>query len=126
MDMRPEGVLSGKIIGCAIEVHKQLGPGLLESIYEECLCYELTLAGISFERQYCVPIEYKTKQLANNLRLDLIVEDIVIVEIKSVNKLENIHTAQLLSYLKLTNNKHGLLINFNVELLKQGIKRIAN
>jgi GxxExxY protein len=82
----------------AIEAHRQLGPGLLESIYEECLCHELTLAGISFERQYCVPIEYKKKQLTNSLRLDLLVEDNVIVEIKSVNKLESIHTAQLLSY----------------------------
>ena len=126
MDIRTEGVLSGKIIGCAIEVHRQLGPGLLESIYEECLCHELTLASISFERQYCVQIEYKKKQLTNSLRLDLVVEDNVIVEIKSVNKLESIHTAQLLSYLRLTNKKHGLLINFNVELLKLGIKRIAN
>jgi GxxExxY protein len=126
MDIRPEGVLSGKIIGCAIEVHKQLGPGLLESIYEECLCFELSQAGISFERQREVPISYKQNRLSSMLRLDLIVEDKVIIEVKSVKKLEMIHNAQLLSYLKLTNKKYGLLINFNVELLKSGIRRIAN
>ncbi len=126
MDIRPEGVLSGKIIGCAIEVHKQLGPGLLESVYEECLCFELSQAGISFERQREVPISYKQNRLSSMLRLDLIVEDKVIIEVKSVKKLEMIHNAQLLSYLKLTNKKYGLLINFNVELLKSGIRRIAN
>ncbi|MBV1910601.1 MAG: GxxExxY protein [Kangiellaceae bacterium] len=126
METTPEGILSGKIIGCAIEVHKQIGPGLLESVYEECLCFELSQEGLYLERQFEVPIEYKKNRLNSKLRLDLIVNNEVIVEIKSVRKLENIHSAQLLSYLKLTNRKYGLLINFNVELLKLGIKRIAN
>ena len=126
MELKPEGILSGKIIGCAIEVHKQLGPGLLESIYEECLCYELSQAGISYERQSEVAISYKKNRLSSQLRLDLLVEGLVIIELKSVKSLKPIHSAQLLSYLRLTNIKYGLLINFNVELLKLGIRRIAN
>ena len=126
MRMQKEGILSGKIIGCAMEVHRQLGPGLLESIYEECLCYELSVAKLRFDRQKQIVIDYKGTKLANNLKLDLLVNKEVIVELKATQKLEPIHEAQLLTYLKLANKKYGLLINFNVPLLKNGIKRIAN
>lgn len=126
MDVRKESILSGKIIGCAMEVHRQLGPGLLESIYEECLCYELLASCISYERQKTIPIDYKGQTLGNKLKVDLIVDDEIIVELKATKKIESIHEAQLLTYLKLANKKYGLLINFNVPLLKAGIKRIAN
>ena len=111
------------IIGSSIEVHKALGAGLLESAYEECLCKELSLRGISFIRQHPVPIEYKGSELLCGYRLDLLVENQVVVEIKSVEKLNLTHEAQLLTYLKLGQWKAGLLINFNVLVLKDGIKR---
>jgi GxxExxY protein len=115
-----------QIIGAAIEVHRHLGPGLLESAYEECLCYELSQSGLRFQRQLAIPVQYKGLRLSCDYRLDLIVEDSVIVEIKTVDQLAPIHTAQLLTYLKATNRSLGLLINFNVPVLKDGVKRLAN
>ncbi len=115
--------LSNEIINAAIEVHKSLGPGLLESAYETCLCHELSLRNIPFDRQYPVPVTYKGVNLDAGYRLDILVDDLVIVEIKAIKKLEPIHEAQLLTYLRLTNKWLGLLINFNVPILKQGIKR---
>ena len=126
MENRKEGKLSGKIIGCAIEVHRQLGPGLLESVYEECLCFELKNSGLTVARQHQVSLQYKQQLLESKLRVDLLVNDEIIVELKSVKRLEPIHEAQFLTYLKLTNKKYGLLINFNTNMLKQGIKRLVN
>ena len=118
--------LTGEIIGAAIEVHKTLGPGLLESAYEECFCRELELKKIPYERQKELPIEYKGVRLNCGYRLDVIVSNKVILEIKSCESILPIHEAQLLTYLKLTGIKIGILINFNVPMLKDGIKRIAN
>ena len=118
--------LTGQIIGASIEVHKILGPGLLESAYEECLCHELKLREVSFERQKALPIEYKGIELECGYRLDIVMGNSLIVELKSCESLEPIHEAQLLTYLKLTGIKIGLLINFNVSVLKDGIKRLAN
>jgi len=118
--------LTGKVISAAIEVHKSLGPGLLESAYEECLCREMDLKGISYERQKELPIEYKGVRLNCGYRLDVVVAGKLILELKSCDVLEPIHEAQLLTYLKLTGIKVGLLINFNVPVLKNGIRRIAN
>ena len=118
--------LTGQVINAAIEVHKTLGPGLLESIYEECLCHEVGLKEIPYERQKELPIEYKGIKLNPNFRLDVLVNKQLILEIKSCDTLLPIHEAQLLTYLKLTGIKLGLLINFNVPMLKDGIKRIAN
>jgi GxxExxY protein len=114
---------SNEIIGAAIAVHRALGPGLLESTYEACLVYELTQRGLRVERQKELPVRYQGVRLDCGYRIDLLVEDAIIVELKAVDKLEPIHEAQLLSYLKLSGIKIGLLINFNVEFLKQGIKR---
>jgi len=118
--------LTGKIIGAAIEVHKALGPGLLESAYEECLAHELSLANISFERQLALPVTYKSLQLDCGYRLDFLVEQTVVVELKAVESLQPIHEAQLLTYLKLGGWPIGLLINFNVSVLKKGIKRMVH
>ena len=118
--------LTGEVINAAIEVHKTLGPGLLESIYEECLCHEFGLRKIPYERQKELPIEYKGIRLNANLRLDALVNKQLILEIKSCDALLPIHEAQLLTYLKVTGLKIGLLINFNVPMLKDGIKRLAN
>jgi GxxExxY protein len=118
--------LTGEVIGAAIEVHKALGPGLLESTYEECLCIELGLRNIPFERQKEIPIEYKGVNLNHAYRLDIVVPNKLIVELKACESLEPIHDAQLLTYLKLSGIKVGLLINFNVPVLKEGIKRLAN
>jgi GxxExxY protein len=119
--------ISNTIIGAAIEVHKALGPGLLESAYEACLAFELTQRGLSIEQQKPLPLVYKEVQLDCGYRLDLMVENLVIVELKAIDALAPIHTAQLLSYLKLSNCKIGLLINFHVEILTQGgVHRIAN
>jgi len=118
--------LTGNIIGAAIEVHKVLGPGLLESTYEECLCHELALRNISYQRQVTIPLDYKGMRLECGYRLDLLVESCVLVEMKACESIQPIHEAQLLTYLKLANLKLGLLINFNVPVLKEGIKRIAN
>jgi GxxExxY protein len=112
------------IIGCAIEVHKHLGPGLLESTYEACLLYELQNAGLNVKTEPGLPLVYKEIKLEVGYRLDLLVENCVVVEIKSVEALTDVHTAQVLTYLKLSNSKIGLLINFNVLHLKDGIKRL--
>jgi len=111
------------IIGSAIEVHKSLGPGLLESAYEECLCFELNLRELDVSRQLKLPVKYKDIQLDIGYRLDLLVENKVVVELKTVDKLMPIHDAQLLTYMKLIDCTTGLLINFNVPVLKQGLKR---
>lgn len=116
--------LSGKIINCAIEVHKQLGPGLLESIYEECLAKELEIQNIKFQRQLRIPIKYKGFDLGTDYRIDILVEDLIILELKAVEQILPVHKAQLLTYLKLSGKKLGLLLNFNVPVLKNGIKRM--
>jgi GxxExxY protein len=118
--------LTGRIIGCAMRVHTALGAGLLESAYEACLCYELRKAGLQVEQQKPVPLIYEEVKLECAYRMDLFVEHQVILEIKAVDTLHPIHATQLLTYLKLSNCKLGLLINFNVQHLKDGIKRIAN
>ncbi len=118
--------LTGDVIGAAIEVHRTLGPGLLESVYEECLCMELGLRGVPFERQKELPILYKGRRLAGGFRLDVVADGRVIVELKACDTLLPIHEAQLLSYLKMAEIKVGLLINFNVPVLREGIKRMAN
>ena len=120
-----ENAMATRIIGCAIEVHREMGPGLLESIYEECLVKELRDAGLSVQQQVPLPVIYKGVRLDNSLRLDLWVEGRVIVELKAVECFTDVHMAQLMTYLRITDNKLGLLINFNVKLLKQGIKRVA-
>lgn len=116
--------LTGSIIGAAIEVHRMLGPGFLESAYETCLIYELQLRQLKVEQQKALPIFYKEIRLNCGYRLDLVVEDQVIVEIKAVNDIAPIHEAQLLSYLKMSTYRKGLLINFNVQLLKDEIHRL--
>jgi GxxExxY protein len=121
-----ENEISEKIIGAALEVHKTLGPGLLESVYEEALCHELNLANLKFQRQITIPISYKNVKLSSTLRLDLLVEEKVIIEIKAKEELSEIDKPQLLTYLKLTGLKLGLLINFHEVLLKNGIYRIVN
>lgn len=117
--------LSNRIIGAAIEVHRHLGAGLLESAYEACLSHELTLRGITYRRQVPLPVVYKGNKLDCGYRLDLIVEDLVIVEFKTVDKIEPVHVAQVLTYLKLRQLWLALLINFNVACLKSGIRRIV-
>jgi len=119
-------LITEKIIGCAIEVHRAIGPGLLESAYEECLCYELSQKGLKFGRQVPLPIVYKGISLDCGYKLDVIVEDSVIVEIKAVDRLIAIHDAQLLSYLRMLDKRVGLLLNFHSAVLKNGIKRIVN
>ncbi len=118
--------LSGQIIGAAIEIHKSLGPGLLESAYEECLCHELQLRKIVYERQKPLPVVYKGVNLDCGYRLDVVVENAIILELKAVEKIEPIHQAQLLTYLKLSGLKLGLVLNFNVPVMKDGIVRIVN
>ena len=121
-----ENSVTNAIIGAAIEVHRHLGPGLLESAYEQCMCYELNQMGIEFRRQVRLPIHYRAIKLDCGYKMDLVVEGCVIVEIKSVDDLHPIHEAQLLTYLKASGNRVGLLINFNVTALKHGLKRIVN
>lgn len=118
--------LTGEIIGAAIEVHRQIGPGLLETIYEECLVNELQQKGLRLSSQHPLPIIYKGKQLTTVYRLDLLVEDTVIVELKTVDNISGLHKAQLLTYLKLAKLRYGLLLNFNVSLMRQGIVRMLN
>jgi GxxExxY protein len=115
--------ITNDIIGAAIEVHKHLGPGLLESAYEECLAYELKLKGYNIERQKPVPIIYKEVKLDYGYRIDILVDDQVIIELKSIEAFAPVHEAQILTYMKFANKEIGLLINFNVTLLKNGIKR---
>jgi GxxExxY protein len=116
--------LTEKIIGFAISVHRHLGPGLLESAYEECLCYEIEQSGLSFRRQVALPIIYKAVRLDCGYRMDIVVEDQVIVELKTVERLLPIHEAQMLTYLKLSGMRIGLLLNFNTPVLKDDIRRM--
>ena len=116
--------VTGVVVGAAIEVHRELGPGLLESAYEECLCRELNLRAMPFARQIALPVEYKGMRVDCSYRVDLVVASSVVVEIKSVSALEPIHAAQLLTYMKLGGWCLGLLINFNVPVLKNGIRRM--
>ena len=118
--------LTEKIIGAAIDVHRELGPGLLESTYEACMLFELAERGLSVDRQKALPVVYRDVRIDCGYRIDLLVEDLVIVELKAVAELQPIHEAQLLSYLKLSGRHVGLLINFNVKLLKSGIRRLVN
>ncbi|MBX9633353.1 MAG: GxxExxY protein [Magnetospirillum sp.] len=115
--------LGGVIVDSALKVHKELGPGLLESVYEHCLAHELSKRGIHVKRQAAVPIQYDGESLDAGLRLDLLVNDMIVVEIKAVEKVIPVHAAQLLTYLKLSGKRMGFLINFNVRLLKEGIRR---
>ncbi|WP_321997507.1 GxxExxY protein [Draconibacterium orientale] len=121
-----ENGISKTIIGCAIDVHKQLGPGLLESAYQECLFYELQQRGLKVKKEVPMPIVYKEVKLNHGYRIDLLVENKVVVELKTVEELNEVHTAQVLTYLKLGSYRLGLLLNFNVSILKNGIKRIIN
>lgn len=115
--------LTEQIIGAAIDVHRELGPGLLESAYEECLCHELFLRGLHFQKQVSIPVLYKGIQLDCGYRLDILVEDAVVLELKSIDHLLPVHTAQLLTYLRLSGKRVGLIINFNVDVLKRGLVR---
>src|SRR5690606_22283721 len=115
-----------EVIGAAIEVHRELGPGLLESAYERCLVHELALRGIQAVRQKAQPIQYKGLQIDEGYRIDVLIEDRLIIELKAVDTLNNIHLAQILTYLKLSNLRLGFLINFNTERLKDGIRRVVN
>jgi len=119
-----EEYLATQIVDIAIKIHKGLGPGLLESVYEKCFVYELQERGISFQRQKEVPIIYKTLHIEDGLRLDLLVDNLVIIELKAQENYHPVWEAQLLSYLKLTNRRLGILINFHVPLMKNGIKRL--
>lgn len=123
LDPRIEAI-GREIIDSAIQVHKALGPGLLESVYQSCMCREFSIRKISFQKETEVPIIYKNMRLESGLRLDLLVEGCVILELKSVEKIIPIHESQLLTYLKITSHRLGFLLNFNVPLMKEGIKRI--
>ena len=117
--------LSNKVIGCALEVHRNLGPGLLESTYEQCLAWELSHANISFKLQHPIPVQYKGVKLDCGYRIDVLVGDQLIVELKAVDKTLPLHQAQLLTYMKLSQIKIGLIMNFNVKTLKEGIQRVV-
>ena len=117
--------LSERVIGLAIEVHRRLGPGLLKSVYEACLCFELDCAGLAFGRQVAMPISYKSVALDAGYRIDILVERALVLEIKSVDRLQAIHEAQLLTYLRLSGIKIGLLMNFNSVVLKDGLRRLV-
>jgi GxxExxY protein len=117
--------LTERVIGFAIEVHRQLGPGLFESAYEECLCYELRQSGLHFRRQVPLPVVYKDIRLDCGYRIDVVVEELVILELKAVERLIPVHEAQLLTYLKLSSMRIGLLLNFNSAVLKNGIRRLV-
>lgn len=119
-------LLTSKIIGCAIEVHKELGPGLMESVYDVCFAEELVKEGIQIKRQVSLPVHYKGKKLNKEFVIDLLVEDCVVVELKSIEVILPVHEAQLVTYLKLSNKIIGLLINFNVPVLKDGVRRRIN
>lgn len=120
-----EDEASREIIGAAIEVHKQLGPGLLESVYEDCLDQEFNLRYMPYERQKKIPIQYKGTSVGDGLRVDFLVGGLVVVELKAVEALNPVHTAQMITYLKLTGCRLGLILNFNVPVMRDGIKRIA-
>jgi GxxExxY protein len=122
---RDKDPLTEAIIGFAIEVHRQLGPGLLESAYEECLCYELRQGSIAYQRQIQLPVTYKSVRLDSGYRIDILVENSVILELKTVERLLPVHEAQLLTYLKLSGIHTGLLLNFNAAVLKDGLRRLV-
>lgn len=119
-------LLSGQVIGAAIEVHRVLGPGLLESAYEDCLDWELKLRGISVARQVAIPVRYKELTLQDGYRVDMIVNEALIVELKCIDAFQPVHTAQILTYLRMTGMKLGLLLNFKVDVLRKGVKRVVN
>lgn len=119
-----DDLLTGRIIGAAIEVHRLLGPGLLESTYEECFCYELSNAGLSFERQVPLPLVYKSMKLLRAYKIDLLIDNAVVVELKAVEKILPLHEAQVLTYLRLSGFDRGLLFNFNSVPLRAGIRRL--
>ena len=121
-----ENEISSKIIGCAIDIHKSLGPGLLESAYQECLFYKLKKEGLRVEKEKAMPLIYEEVHLDCGYRIDLLVENKVVIELKSVEALTDVHMAQTLTYMKLGEYKLGLLMNFNVNLLKNGVKRVVN
>lgn len=121
-ELREINGITEKVIGCAIRVHRDLGPGLLESIYESALCVELNLAGLRYQRQMAVPVTYRGRPIGEH-RIDLMVQDLVVIELKSVERMDRVFEAQLLTYLKISGKKIGLLINFNSRLLKNGIRR---
>jgi GxxExxY protein len=123
MNQSPDIDLTRKIIGAAIEVHRVLGPGLLESAYEECLCKELFLRGIAHERQKPIPVVYKGVKLEGGYRIDILIEHRIVVELKAIEQIAPIHEAVVLTYLKLSGNRIGLLINFHVPVLKEGVRR---
>lgn len=123
-EARENDLLSARIIGFAIEVHRHLGPGLLESAYEECLCFELKSAQIPFKRQVALPVTYKSVRLDCGYRLDIVVCDSLILELKTVERLLPVHEAQMLTYLKLSGIRVGLLLNFNVPVLRDGLRRL--
>ena len=123
---RPDDPLSEQIIGSCIEVHRHLGPGLLESAYEECLCHELSLRDLAFRRQVEVPVLYKGISLDCRYRLDVLVDERIVVEVKAIERVVAVHTAQLLTYLKLTELEVGLLVNFNVPFLSQGLRGLTH
>lgn len=125
VDMK-ENEIANKVIGCAIEVHRALGPGLLESAYQECLLYTLERSGMKVQKEKPMPLIFEEVKLECGYRIDILVENKVVIEIKSVETLNDVHLAQTLTYMKLGNYKLGLLINFNVSLLKNGIKRVIN
>ena len=125
MELSDINSLTGIVIGAAIEVHRLLGPGLLESTYEKCLCKELSIRKVGHQNQVELPVDYKGEQIDCGYRIDLIVERRLVVELKACQALQAIHEAQLLTYLRLSRIKHGLLINFNVPVLKEGIKRLV-
>jgi GxxExxY protein len=124
--MQIENELATILVDIFYQVHKTLGPGLLESVYEEAICFELTQNGISFDRQKGIPVNYKTVKLELGFRADIIIENCLIVEIKSIDTLAPVHFKQLITYLRLTGMKLGLLVNFNSSLIKDGIKRVVN
>ena len=126
MSLSHESGLGERVIGLSIDVHRHLGPGLLESAYEECLCYELSQSGLAFERQVALPVRYKAVNLDCGYRLDIIVETEVIIEVKAVERIISIHEAQLLSYLKMLDKRIGLILNFHSSVMKYGVKRIVN
>jgi GxxExxY protein len=121
-----ENQITETVIGCAIEIHRALGPGLLESAYEECLCYELKEARLSFRRQVLLPLNYKGVRLDCGYIMDVVVEELVVIELKTVERVLPIHEAQLITYLKLSGHSVGLLMNFNVAVMKSGIRRLVN
>ena len=121
-----ENEIANIVIGCALDIHKSLGPGLLESAYQQCLYYKLQKEGLKVQKEKPMPLVYEEVHLDCGYRIDLLVEDKLVIEIKSVEALKNIHMAQTLTYMKLGDYKLGLLINFNVNMLKQGVKRVIN